>query len=299
MLILLSLPALAGSGPWTVSSGDLSAYLGSSYEHFSKLATSTGKYGEGVIDVDEGVGKTSGQLILDYGLRDRIDVQLSLPYTHAEATREDGALCGAIGLDGCKKTDGVGVVSVSGKALLLDELAGSPISLSVAPDLRFGQLSASKRARVTNLGEGTTDLGLTLAIGRAGAIGPAIFSGYVSGGARYRFPNVDGKPGAEGYADAELLVGGAAWSIGPSFTMLSRPEGYDVEDIDFADVDRFSRLSILNVRGGGKLIVRSDERVSFVLAGFGTIYAVNNPSDTVYVTAGVSVQTPLKAKEDP
>lgn len=297
--LLFASSAFAGSGPWTVSAGDLNAYVGANYQRFAKLAPSTGSYGGGLIDVDEGVENAGAQLILGFGLRERLDAEVDLPWQDAQANRTDGAVCTSFGLEACDTTKGIGVVTLRGKGQLLDELTGAPLSLSVGPELRFGQLTAPTRARITNLGEGTTDVGLTVAAGRAGALGNAYASGYVSFGARYRFPNVDDVPGSEVYGDGEFLVGGTWWTVGPTVLFLDRPEGVDVETIDLADVDRFGALHVVNVRAGGKVILRADRAVSFALSAYGTVYAVNNPSDTLLLSAGVSVQAPAWKSDAP
>lgn len=297
MLLALCLPALAGSGPWTVSEGDLAAYLGAEYQRFSKLATSVGSYGGEPLVVDEGIERTGTQLILGYGVRERVDLELRIPLSRVDANRI-GELCTGVGLEACKTTAGVGIIDLRGKLLVVDELSGAPLSLALTPELRLGQLTHATRERITNLGEGTTDLGLNLALGRAGGLGAGFWAGYLEAGGRYRFPNVDAAPGSELLSEGELLFGGASWMIGPAYTLLWRPSGVDVEGTDFTDQDRFARLRVANVRAGGKLIVRSDRRVSLSLSGYGTVYAWNNPSDVFIVSAGLSFQSPLGAKDE-
>ncbi len=293
--LLTTLSASAGTGPWTLPEGDLSVYAGAEYQRIGRLAPSTGSYSEGVVDVDQGLEKAGAQLILGYGVRDRVDVELQLPYYYVAANRTDGPLCSTIGQRGCDTTHGMGIVGVRVKGLVVDELIGAPLSVAVGADLRLGQHTSDTRARVTNLGEGTTDLGGFASLGRSGALGQGYWSGYLEVGGRYRFPNTDRDgvpvPGSELQVDVEWLGGARpAWAIGPAVTMLWRPQGEDIETTDFGDPDRFGMLSVLNLRAGGKLIVRSSRRTSLALAVFGTGYAVNNPSDLVVVTAGLSGQ---------
>lgn len=294
MLILVS-AALAGTGPWTLPEGDVSLYAGVDYQRITRLATSTGSWSEDVQDVDEGIEKAGAQLIVAYGVRERVEVELSIPYYVVTANRTDGPLCTTIGLRGCDTTQGLGIIGARVKALALDELRGSPISLSVGADLRLGQFTNATRARVTNLGEGTTDLGGVVDVGRSGGLGDGYWSAYLEVGGRYRFPNTDAGgtpvPGAELHADLEWLGGlQPAWAIGPAVSMLWRPVGDDIETLNATDPDRFGALRVLNVHAGGKLIVRSSARTSLALAVFGTPYAVNNPADQIIVTAGVSGQ---------
>jgi hypothetical protein len=295
-LVLTSLDATAGTGPWTLPEGDLSVYAGAEYQRIGKLAVSGGSWDpEAVVDVDEGIEKAGAQLIVGYGVRDRIDVQLQVPYLYVTANRTDGALCTTVGQRGCDTTDGLGVIGVRVKGLVIDELIGAPVSVAIGGDLRIGQHTSDTRARITNLGEGTTDLGGFASVGRSGALGEGYWSSYLEVGGVYRFPNTDAGgapvPGSEMHADLEWLGGARpAWAIGPAITMLWRPEGVDFEQLDAADPDRFAALNVLNVRAGGKLIVRSSKRTSLALAVFGTAFAKNNPADQVIVTAGLSGQ---------
>jgi hypothetical protein len=301
--LLSSFSASAGTGPWTLPEGDLSVYAGAEYQRISRLATSTGSFSDDVLDVDAGLEKAGAQLIVGYGVRDRVDVELSVPYYHVGANRTDGALCTTIGQRACDTTQGLGIIGVRVKGLVLDELIGAPLSVAVGADLRLGHHTSDTRARLTNLGEGTTDLGGFASLGRSGALGQGYWSGYLEVGGRYRFPNTerDGVPvpGSELQIDLEWLGGARpAWAIGPAVTMLYRPAGEDIETTDFADPDRFGMLDVLNLRAGGKLIVRSSRRTSLALAVFGTGYAVNNPADLIVVTAGLSGQLATRGAKD-
>ena len=70
----------------------------------------------------------------------------------------------ALGQDTCATTNGVGVIRLGTKAQILDEVYGSPFSLSLGLDLRFGQLTQGTRERITNLGEGTFDVAPLLSV---------------------------------------------------------------------------------------------------------------------------------------
>jgi hypothetical protein len=113
----------------------------------------------------------------------------------------------------------------------------------------------------------------------------------------YRQSNVvDAKPpipGSEISVNMEVLAGSRAWwSIGPTVTYWERPQGIDLEDLLASprlatDIDRFARLRARSVRVGGKLLVRSSERTTLVIGGWGTSAAVNNPL-VVGLNAGLS-----------
>lgn len=308
MFVFLVASAFAGSGPWTLPEGEVSAYAGASYERIGRLALSGGSFDpDAVIDVDEGLEKATAQLILGYGVRERLDVELQLPYSMVTANRKDGAVCTtvltALDAHGCDTSQGLGIVTTRVKGLLVDELVGAPLSLSVGGELRLGQATDKTRYRLTNLGEGTTDVGGFLSVGRSGGLGNGYWSGYFEAGGRYRFPNTDASglpvPGSELHADLEWLGGLSTWyAVGPAVTLLWRPQGVDFEQIDPSDPDRFGTLRVINVRAGGKLIFRSSARTSLVIAAFGTLYAQNNPADATLVTAGLAGQLPTRHRKE-
>jgi hypothetical protein len=302
-LFLVAGVAQAGSGPWVISEGDASVYIGAEVQRLTRLATGDGAwFGEGqgkgpdggVIDVDSGIESTFVKFIPTFGLRDRVELELDLPWARVEANRVDGPVCTALPLQPCATTEGIGVVGGRVKALLLDELSGSPVSVAAGGALRVGTFTNDTRARITNLGEGTTDLGPFLAVGRSGGLSEGYWSAWVEGAWRHRFANTEAPdgtpvPGDEFQVDGELLAGARPWwSAGPAVTWYARPDGVDFGAGDLADIDRFGALRVANVRAGGKLILRSSGTTSFVLSALGTVYARNNPADLFAIGAGVS-----------
>lgn len=304
----LSAPAMAGSGPWVIGEGNTSIYIGSEFQRFSKLATRDGKGAKSEIDVDDGVEGIGLRVIASHGLREAIEMELEVPWQRVEANRPGGAVCGLLGPDTCRTTTGIGVLSGRVKGLVVDELKGSPVSVSIAGDVRLGQLTSDERSRVTNLGEGTTDLGGGLAVGRSGGLGDGFWSAYLDTRARYRSSNVvDASPPVPGWEmqiDAEAFLGTQAWwSIGPSVSWFKRPDGVDVEDLLSTprlatDIDRFARLRAESLRAGAKLLLRSSERTTFVTGAAWTLRAVNNPSDVFTFTVGLTVHPRSRSNQE-
>lgn len=299
MLLPLVFVAQAGTGPWVLSPGDLSAYGGAEAQRIGHLAVSDGSRADSVVEVDDGLTKVGAVADLSLGLLPGVEVQAAVPFYRVVANRRDGPICAALGEEACRTTDGLGVVSLRAKGLVLDELRGRPLSAALGGELRLGSHQLDVRERLTNLGEGTNDVGAFLAVGRSGAVGGAYYSGHLDLLGRYRLPitEVDGTavPGWETVVDAEALVGGARWLVGPTVNVLWRPDGVDFEAADLADDDRFSSLSVVSARAGGKLLLRGSERVTFSLSVLGTAWAVNNPSDLLSVSAGVGLYQPKRA----
>jgi hypothetical protein len=291
--------AHAGSGPWTVGAGRASVYAAVEGQRLGRLAIDRGDARQ-VVDVGEGLQKVTVKGIATVGLTNRVEAELGVPWTRAETTRPDSALCGALGLGACETTEGIGIVDAKAKLLLLDEYFNAPLSLSLGGEVRLGQLTAGDRERITNLGEGTLDAGPFLSIGRTTSVGS---SGYVSawatGGYRFRSRNTDEFPLAdpredlpaprdEVAASAQILLSPTGrWSVGPDASFLYRP-GPDFSQVDLTDPDRFAALGITALRVGGIATVRASDTLTGVLSVLGTAVAVNNPTDSW--TVGVGLQ---------
>jgi hypothetical protein len=297
--------AAAGSGPWVIGAGSRDAFFALESQRLTRLSIQTSDTDSEVVDVGEGLSTLGAKGIFTYGLRPRLDVSVTVPWYRVQASRPDHELCDALGLSACRTTQGLGILSVSGKGLLLDELYGSPVSLSLGGEVRYGQLTAAQRARITNLGEGTLDIGPTVAVGRSMGMGGGYSSAMLQGGYRYRLANTDsypgtgqGVPGGEVFGDASFLWSPTGWlAVGPMSSGLWRPTGLDWYELDLTDIDRFSALRVYNVQAGGLLIVRAtsspdSDNLAFTLGVLRTIAAMNNPTDVTIISIGASINQP-------
>ena len=305
-LLALSLPnARAASGPWVLSPKDTSIYAGTEFQRFGKLATETGSFSDDKVPVDSGITTLGVQGYVSYGLVQRVQLGLSVPWYFVQANRDDGPVCTTFGLHACTPTKGLGIVDLTAQGLLLDEFYGAPLSLAAGAEFRQGEHTAKTRSRITNLGEGTSDVGGYLSVGRTGGLGKTgNWSGYVALGGLYRFPNTenadgDPVPGSEFNGTAEVLFGlNRIVTLGGTADLLWRPWGVDVTGVDLSDPDRFGSLRVFNLRPGLKLLLRSSDNVVFSASALGTLYARNNPADAVTISAGVSVYLPGRHPED-
>jgi hypothetical protein len=295
MLSTLLTMAWAGSGPWVVAEGDANVYVGAETQRIEQLVLADGNFVEGgMVDVDEGLTKFGVQAIVSYGLLPNFELEATVPWYFVRANREDGAVCASLGPGSCATTTGVGILSTRVRLQLLNEIYGPPLSLSLGAELRYGDFTAATRSRVTNLGEGTVDLGPQISIGRSGGLGKkGYWYSFLDAGWRYRFPTVHGDgthiPGSEVYGELDwVAVPDGRFGFGPSFTLFWRPEGVDFGAGDLTDVDRFAALRVLNVQVGGKISVRSSKNVTFNASFFRSLYAENNPLLTS-INVGVSI----------
>ncbi|MCB9678451.1 MAG: hypothetical protein H6737_25345 [Alphaproteobacteria bacterium] len=303
MLALWMGSAWAISGPWVVGERQLNVYTGVDAQRLERLQVK-GEGGPDVIDVGEGLSTLGFKGIVTLGVASRFDLEAEIPWYRTIANRPDSALCDALGLKACDTTQGLGVISVRGKLLVLDQIAGAPVTASVLGTGRIGMFTHPTRARITNLGEGTQDLGLGVSVGRDGVVGgQGFFSTYADLGFRYRFPNTRSYPNLQGdrtvpgeeyFGNAELIVSPRLrYGFGALVAGFWRPRGVDFLDLDLTDPDRLAALRVANVRAGGTLIVRAEKGFSASLQVQHTVYASNNPYVTV-VTAGVSFQGSLR-----
>lgn len=300
--------AHAGSGPWVLGVADHSLYLGLDAQRFDHLALSSGSGADDVVQVSDGVQTFGAKAIASVGLLPRLEGELAVPWMLVRNNRPSDSPCDALGLDACAGTQGIGIIRARVKGLVVDEILGPPLSLSLGAELRLGQLTADTRERITNRGEGSLDAGAFANVGRIGGLGSGFWSGYVELGGRYRsrnrsFDQVDA-PGAEYWIDSEMLFSPQrTFAIGPTANWLHRPAGVDVEELLadpelVGDLDRFAALRIQAGKVGVKALVRTGSDVTTSLGVLRTFYAVNNPTDVWSVDLGVSFRGFLKGRQD-
>ena len=304
---LLPAAAHAGSGPWVIADGQYSVYLGGEVSRLERLDTRDGAGNREVIDVDQGLSTIGAKAIFTVGAQGRFEAELGVPVYRVQANRDDGPVCTSLGLEACETTQGLGVITARAKGTVFDELYGDPITLAIGADARLGHLTAPTRARITNLGEGTFDLGAFTSIGRAGRLKDGSWSAWLEVDAWYRFANTKAYPAPSGsirapqpelQATTEILFGWTpAFSIGPLATVFARPGGLDFGELDLGDPDRLAALRVMNLRVGGTVVVRAREGLSFSGSVLQTAVAANNPYVTL-VSFGVGTNGRLTRERD-
>lgn len=293
---LLAPAAKAGTGPWTLSGDDASVYVGGEYRTFARIVGGDGSVDGESTALPTPIRFVTVQGIVSYGLLDPLEVELAVPWVLGTAARADAAGCSDLGQRACATTSGLGSIQARAKIRLLDEVERAPLSLAIGAHVRVGDAAHDVRARLTTPTEGQTDLGGFLALGRSGSFGGTTvsYSAWAEAGYLHRLPNAtlsdQGVPGDEWGGAAELLVGvGPVVSLGPDLAFSTR-SGLDLAAVDMADPDRFAALAVTSVVAGGKLLVRSDHLWTFVVGVSGTVYAENNPPDTVSFSVGLNRQ---------
>ncbi|MEQ1506220.1 MAG: hypothetical protein ABMB14_28565 [Myxococcota bacterium] len=292
-MLLFATTAFAGSGPWSLSQGALTVYVGVEVQRFHLVAPVMG--GE-VLEADTGgpIVQTGAKLIATVGIVHGVEAELTVPYYRVEATVTAPGACTDFPNDPCATTTGLGLIEVRTKWQVLDELASSPLSVAIGPRLRLGSHTADTRDRLTNLGEGTDDLGLFAAAGRTARVGNAQLElGY------WHRPVTSWSPRAPHdewtLEFAAHLAPSPVVSFGPLVYGLWRPGGVDFDGVDFELDDRFAMLSVLNGRAGVEVVVRDAKRgVSLVGSVVRTVVVRNNPSDQWIASVGIGAYNPFR-----
>lgn len=304
LALVLMAAAIAGSGPWILGPGDQSVYLGMESQRFTRFAGGGGSTdADAVVDVGDGISTIGVKAIGSYGIASRVEAELVIPWSKVRQNSPEKFPCPDLGLDACETSTGVGVITGRLKGVLLDEVLGPPVTLTAGAEVRHGELTHPERARITNLGEGTTDLGGFASVGRVGGMASGYWSAYLEAGARHRFPNTQlqgaAAPSAEVFVLSEAMVApNRVVALGPTLTWFQRPAGQDFETVDLGNPDRFGALRVQAAQGGAKVLLRSGTRVTWSGGVLRTLYSLNNPSDVLTINVGMSVRDLWPNKTD-
>lgn len=282
------------AGPWTLAAGDHSVWLGLESRSFQTFASAGGSE----LDLGGAVAAFTAKGFVTVGLQRGIDLELGVPWTSAAVAVPNSEGCQSLGGDRCRPTQGLGVISARTRWQVLDELSGAPMSLSLVTEVRFGTLTLAERGRITNLGEGSTDVGPIVSVGRTGGVGAGWWSAFADVGYRHRIPlgNIDGRavPGDELHSTIDLQVGGKRKiSVGPAASFLYRPSGVDLADADPSRDDWLASLSVMQLQAGGRVVVRTRESASGSVYVLRTVASENNPLDTLVIGGGLTVHAPF------
>lgn len=288
--LLLSAPsAQAGSGPWTLPGGARNLYLGWSQSSFSEL-----QMGDDVAPLGQ-VRGTTFTAIGTLGLLEGIEAEVQLPWQQVQQMDRSAALCESSSRprDFCAPSSGIGPFQATLKGRLLDEGALRPMTASVAAAVRSGTPTADLRDRITAVGDGQTDIGALVSVGRTASLRE---DGWYSASATlaywYRSPlpsDADEKVPADQleYGIKGLVAPIRKLGIGPVISGFHRLGGVEFSDLSPSDPNGFPSLDAAQLKAGGELLVTGDGGVSLSISALRTIRARNNPSDTTVLSLGV------------
>lgn len=289
-MTLLSTVAMAGDGPWTLNPGEDSVFLGVNTFRYADFDDGTGSFRT----LGDGVTATGAVGVLTTGLSDGIEAEFVVPYERVRVNDRASDSCAAQPKDFCRPTAGLGDLSATVKFRLLNEAWRSPVTVSTALGARSGELYSEHRSRLTTLGDGQTDVGAGLSLGRSDRLGSR---GWYRLGAWgwywYRFPHAgttwsNKVPADEVQYSAEATISlHPKFGFGPAVYGFHRLGGVDLVDTDFGSENVWSTLHAAQIQVGGKVGLYTESNRSYALAVTKTVWARNNPIDTLVITAGV------------
>ena len=180
LAVFLSACGLAhAADPWITPEGHHNLYVATACDRFSQFTTASADS----LSMAAPVTRAGVKAVYRYGVSGDLDVTLDIPASVAFATG------GAHGAD-YATTAGFEPLQAHLRRRLLPTQA--PLSLSAHASLRTGVLHRATTDRLTNLGEGTTDLGAGLATGYMGVLaGRAFVTTSLGGSYWHRLPRSD------------------------------------------------------------------------------------------------------------
>ena len=275
--------AFAAEGPWTTPTGLQDIYLGGGVERFQAFDKGDGS----VQDVSYPVYRSGGKIFWRYGLGPMWDVALDAPFITSfapEAPADSEAFSRTTDFEYLKTRVRV--------RLPVDNL---PFEVAARGEVRTGYLHQDTKGRVTNLGEGTTDLGASVSVGSIGLFGGMFYTLAVDGGYLYRLPLESGDsgkvPGNEVLLSSFLQVSPLEHMgfaiLTDSFWRLS---GEDFGETEVkASANTWAALKAAQTKVGGQVILYpGGARPQVVLTVARAVWARNNPVDTMVVELGMS-----------
>lgn len=293
LLTLLTGTARAGDGPWTLNAGEDSLFLGVSTFRYAEFQDS--KTGS-TTSLGDGVTATGLVAVYTTGLAEGLELELVLPYERVRVNNRLAGFCQQEDRpdDFCTTSSGIGDMSAVLKGRVLNELYASPVTLSLAAGARSGELYSDHRDRLTTLGDGNTDLGAAVSLGRTDLLGSR---GWYRVGAWgwywYRLPHEGDSWSTKVPADEVSYTFEATVSphprfgVGPALQGFHRLGGVAFSEMDMASENHWSSLKAAQIQAGGKLGIYTDGGPTFALAVLKTVWASDNPTDTLVVTAGL------------
>lgn len=172
-------------------------------------------------------------------------------------------------------------------------LQGGEHSLYVGGDYyRYGDYTDGSGAPTT-LDTGLTASGLTASVGRTDVAGNGWYRASADASYWYRFPNAElnGQrvPGDEvAWSMEAVWAPRERFSIGPAVYAFHRLWGRDFRPGDLGQINVFSALKASQLQAGGKLgIYAINDGPTVSIAVLRAVYARNNPTDTLVITAGI------------
>lgn len=300
-LLLLAGAALAGSGPWTLPAGHQNVFVGGDYGAFRNIANGSG----GSARLGSALRHVQLHGVYTVGLVEGFDVEVLLPYERAWATAPETGFCveDRPG-DWCDTTQGLGDASLMMRLRLLDEGSYRPITASVRIMARTGAGYASQRSRLTTLGDGQTDVGAGLAVGRTGASGGGRWyrvSAASSYWYRFGVGRLDGKkiPADEISFGLDVIGSPVRWfGLGGSIGGFTRLGGVALTEAEIGSPNAWVSLDAAQVMAGPELAFYTDNGWTFYGTARFTLASRSSPRDLTMGSVGIGRYIRRRARNE-
>ena len=271
--------------------GSYNVFFGGNYGLWSQY-----KAKDEAKDLPDTVVNKGVMLYYAVGVAEKLDISISIPAQQASIGDE------APDIDMFKTTTGIGQASTNLRYLLFQEGGSLPITISATSGLRVGTYHAESRSRLTNIGEGSIDIGGGLLMGKVQMAGrgflwvdlSAVYwkripSTFAFG--EYKFPGDDINYNAE-----------AGYSFHPKIGLAGVIDGYQrmsgvdypslINNPDIPEQEQWTALKGAQLKAGGKLNVYATNKLTLSASALLSVYSVNNPVDEKSFGIGLSFYQP-------
>jgi len=275
------LSSFASEGPWTARAGTHNLYAGiyvEEFQCFESEGKSDPKCSSG-IPIPSPVRQVGLKVFYRYGLDSNWDVAFAAPFARSSVVGGSQ-----------KTTTGIGLFE-SRVRRRLGSTGG--VDWSTSFGLRSGQLHKESRNRLTNLGEGTTDLFSTISLGSTGLLGPRFFTTSMDITYYYRFPlqvsdKVGKIPADEVRASAIFdYATTSRFGVGVAVDGFHRLDGEVLNGQKLTESygdDRWAALQASQVKAGGRIMLYPYGAMPYIqLSVQRVVWAKNNPTDAMFV----------------
>ena len=288
--MFLFLPLAIAESPSPLNKGAYSLYGSMGYGSWDSFSNGNVNSSQNLRD---SINNTELFGSLSIGITDDLDISFQLPF------RIVWAGSGASNSDDFHTTIGIGRMSVGTKILINPDGGALPFTLSMYTGIRNGSFHSKYRERVTNLGEGTLDVGFGLLAGKVGFLGSGFYWLETSGYYWHRQPINRNTEYPNDEISYTLEMG---YAFHPKFGIASCTYGYDrLGGLDYpttdADstiqmVERWAALDASQIKTGLKINRYIGDAWTANVQFLYSVYAQNNPNNEYWMGIGVNYFRP-------
>ena len=286
MFSLFFLPFAFAESPSPLNKGAYSLYGSVGYGHWNQFSNGEVNSSQ---NISGNIQNTEIFSSVSIGVTDFMDISLQIPFRFVWAGSD------APKTDLFTTTIGIGRMNVGTKILINPEGGLLPFTLSLYSGIRNGSFHSQYRERMTNLGEGTVDIGTGLQAGKVGFLGTGFFWVEGAGYFWFRQPITMNTTYPNNEISYSFELG---YSFHPNIAIASCTYGYErmggldyptlAKEPSLDDIDQWAALDASQIKTGVKLNYYMSDTVTSNLQFLYSVYSKNNPSNEYYVSVGLN-----------